>query len=287
MNLRRDLRAGVQEAQIVLSHGCIAYRQAGVVNGERPLIFIHGWGGSSLYFRHVMAQLGALRYNAALDLPGFGNSPMPESVEATSFYTHRGLARVVAEWLDAIGVTQCDVVGHSFGAGVAIALAAMQPQRVRYVVLSNFSTFRNEAERRLIMLMHEMSSLLLKLRGFRFAHSNAFARLLGARFFYHPPSLEILREGLEDFWRMNPDAAHWAMRYALNWETPNDLRSLRQPLLLIHSHHDQIMPPRNAVYTASLAPRGQLYWLDECGHLPMVEKPEAFLEIVTRFLNGG
>ncbi|MCS7087229.1 MAG: alpha/beta hydrolase [Thermoflexales bacterium] len=287
MSVRQDLSDGVCEAAVSTSRGLVAYRCAGEETGELPVVFIHGWGGSSRYFQPVMQRLAVKRRCLAPDLPGFGNSPMPEAVHAETFFTHRGLACVVAEWLEVLNVERCHVIGHSFGAGVAIALAAMQPQRVHRVVLCNFSTFRNEIERRLIVLMHEISSLLLKLRPLRLARSDAFAYFLGRRFFYHLPDRAVLREGLDDFWRMNPRAAHCAMRYALNWETPADLRSLRQPLLLIHSHHDQIMPPRNATFTASLAPRGQLFWLDECGHLPMVEKPEAFLDVVMRFLDSA
>ena len=186
--------------------------------------------------------------------------------------------------LDAIGAPTCDVLGHSYGSGVAIALAAVAPRQVRRVVLSNFSTFRSEAERRFIILTHNMAGAVMWLRPLRAARGDSFARFLGARFFRRLPPMPVLRDGLEDFWRMHPVAAEWTVRAAMGWETPQDLRSLTQPLLLIHSHQDHIMPPRNAPFTAALAPNGRLVWMDGCGHLPMVERPEAFADLVRAFL---
>lgn len=265
---------------------CLNYRSAGQAD-QPALLLIHGWGGSSRYFQAAMQRLSPAFYCLAPDLPGFGGTP-PLAVcdEATlsQCYSHRGLARLVGRWLKAQQVSQCDVIGHSYGAGVAIALAASQPVRVRRVVLSNFSTFRNERERRMVVFAHHVTSLLTSLRQWRIARSDAFARLLGARFFHKLPDLAVLREGLEDFWRMDPRAAEWTVRSSLGWETHDDLRALTQPVLLIHSHHDQIMPPRNAEYTARLPRSGRLVWLDRCGHLPMVECPDQFVAIVRDFL---
>ncbi len=257
------------------------------------LLLIHGWGGSSRYFEPLMLRLSDAFHCIAPDMPGFGKSPLPLPAERTPttdrlarLYSHRGLAQMMQALLDALGVAQCDVLGHSYGSGVAIALAAAAPQRVRRVVLSNFSTFRSEMERRMIIVMHDVAGAVLWLRSLRFAHSDSFARFLGTRFFHRSPNLDTLRAGLEDFWRMHPLAAEWTVRASMGWETPQDLRTLQQPLLLIHSRRDRIMPPRNAEFTAALAPRGQLKWLEDCGHLPMVEMPDQCAALVRDFLGA-
>lgn len=287
--LETKMKQGLDKA-VAGRSPCLYYRSAGAP-GQPVLLLIHGWGGSSRYFQPALQRLGESFHCMAPDLPGFGRTPpLPGGDEAAlkQRYSHRGLARCVAEWLDSVGVaSEYDVLGHSYGAGVAIALAAMQPQRVRRVVLSNFSTFRDERERKLVVLAHHFMGLLTRLRTWRLAHSDAFARALGARFFHRLPDRAVLREGMEDFWRMDPLAAEWTVRSSLGWETHIDLRMLTQPLLLIHSHHDRIMPPRNAEYTAGLPRNGRLIWLDHCGHLPMVECPERFVEVVRAFLRGS
>lgn len=260
------------------------------------LLFIHGWGGSSQYWLPAMQDLAADFTSYAPDMPGFGGSK-PLSAKGKSDeaalsellkrYSHRGLARVMLAFMDAAGVGTFDVIGHSFGSGVAVAMAAMCPERIGRVVVSNFSTFRDERERKMIVMMHSLSGQLLKLRNMPFAKSDAFGRFLGARFFHHvPEDKALLRAGLDDFWAMDPHAAELTVKGSLGWETPEDLKRVQQPLLLIHSQQDQIMPARNAEYTASLAPRGQLTWINDCGHFPMIEKRAEFVRTVREFLSS-
>jgi pimeloyl-ACP methyl ester carboxylesterase len=166
-------------------------------------------------------------------------------------------------------------------------MAAMCPERIGRVVVSNFSTFRDERERKMIVMMHSVSGQLLKLRNMPFAKSDGFARFLGARFFHRvPDDKALLRAGLDDFWAMDPHAAELTVKGSLGWETPEDMKRLQQPLLLIHSQQDQIMPARNAEYTAALAPHGQLAWISDCGHFPMIEKRAEFVRVVRAFLQN-
>jgi pimeloyl-ACP methyl ester carboxylesterase len=251
---------------------------------ERVLLYIHGWGGSSRYWKDSMTAFAEIRNGIAPDLPGFGRSP---AAADDRMYTHAGYAECLAGLLDALGVARCDVVAHSYGCGPAIHLAQREPDRVQRLVLSNFSTFRDERERRFVAAMHGISALPVRLRRFRFARGRAFARLLGSQFFYRRPADDVLQGGLEDFLAMDAHAAHVSAAASLGWDTPEALRSLTQPVLFIHARQDRIMPPRNAAYTAALAPRGRLEWIDECGHMPMVEKPEEFRTLVREWIDEG
>lgn len=245
------------------------------------MLLIHGWGGSSQYWQGCMRAFGADWRCIAPDLPGFGQSP---PVRDTAVYSHHGFAGVLAGLLDELGVAQCDVVAHSYGCGVAIMLAHDFPAQVRRVVLSNFSTFRSEGERKLVDVMHRVSGATLLLRRFGFARGDGFARMLGAQYFHTLPPQPVLRAGLEDFLAMDASAANESVVSSLGWETPRALQALTQPVLLIHSHEDRIMPPRNAKYTAALAPRGQLRWISPSGHLPMIEQQDAWVAAVRAFL---
>jgi len=275
-------------------YGEVAYRAVGQTP-QPSLLFIHGWGGSSYYWLPAMQDFSAEFACLAPDMPGFGlskpfsfpsdkgDAAMPALMKR---YSHRGLAQVMLAFMNAAGIQRCSVIGHSFGSGVAVAMAAICPERIDRVVVSNFSTFRDERERRMIVMMHGISGQLLKLRNMPFAHSNTFAKFLGARFFHHvPDDLALLRAGLDDFWQMDPHAAELTVKGSLGWETPEDLKRLQQPLLLIHSQQDQIMPAHNAEFTAALAPHGQLAWINNCGHFPMIEQRAEFVRIVRDFLS--
>lgn len=248
---------------------------------ERALLYVHGWGGSSRYWHDTMAALADVGIGIAPDLPGFGQSP-PLADE--DLYTHRGYAAILAALLDALNVPVCDVIAHSYGCGPAIHLAHAEPQRVRRLVLCNFSTFRSERERRFVAWMHRLSGLTLQMRRFKAARSRAFAAILGRQFFRRLPDERVLLGGLEDFLAMDECAAHVTVASSLGWDTHRALSELMQTVLLIHSRNDRIMPPGNADYTVSLAARGRLCWIDECGHMPMVEKPGQFCKEVRKWL---
>ena len=254
---------------------------------DKHLIFIHGWGGSAQYFADALTALSDTFVGYAPDLPGFGQStPLNNDNHSDELpYSHRGLARIMIQFMDALDIRQCDVVGHSYGCGVAIALAAMLPQRVGRIVLSNFSTFRDERERRVVSMMHHVTGLMMLARKMPFARTDTFARSFGTRYFHQlPDDPHVLRGCVTDFLGMDEVAARLTVRDSLGWETLHDMKTLTQPVLSIQCRQDQIMPTRNAEFTASLPPHGELAWIDNCGHLPMIEQPAEWLRLIRRFL---
>jgi pimeloyl-ACP methyl ester carboxylesterase len=105
------------------------------VFGEGPprILALHGWGRRGSDFRRSLHGLPAL----ALDLPGFGASPMPEGVIGAE-----GYAEIVAAALGEFDGPPV-LVGHSFGGRVAVALAARNPERVGPMVLTGVPVVRN------------------------------------------------------------------------------------------------------------------------------------------------
>ena len=106
------------------------------VAGEgRPVLFLHGWGlGHRTYSRPLatLVERGCRVY--APSLPGFGgSSPLPQSRRSLA-----GYAQWAEAFIAAMDITEpAFVVGHSFGGGVAVALAHRRPGAVRYLVLIN------------------------------------------------------------------------------------------------------------------------------------------------------
>ena len=87
--------------------------------GTTPVVLLHGWGGS-----HI-SMLGTFNYLSkfdldiiSIDLPGFGQSPHPPD-----FFTLEDYADTIKELLEKLNLSQITLVGHSFGARIAILLA--------------------------------------------------------------------------------------------------------------------------------------------------------------------
>jgi len=109
-----------------------AYGDAG---SGPPVVFLHGWGLDHKVYKRALARLVAADVRVlAPALPGFGGT----AALAPAAQTLEGYGNWLAEFLDAVGVTDpVQVMGHSFGGGVAIVFAHRHPKRLRGLVLIN------------------------------------------------------------------------------------------------------------------------------------------------------
>ncbi len=102
-----------------------------VVGGEGdPLVLVHGWGSTWYMWRKIMPQL-AERYTViAPDLPGLGDSDVPEAG-----YDKATTAERIRDLVQGLGYNEVNLVGHDVGLMVAYAYAAAHPDEVRSLAL--------------------------------------------------------------------------------------------------------------------------------------------------------
>jgi pimeloyl-ACP methyl ester carboxylesterase len=105
-----------------------AAAEAGGPAGRHELVLLHGQPGSAADWQPLAGRLPAGLHAVAADRPGYGTSRRPAAGFAAG-------ARAVLDDLDARGVDRAVLVGHSYGGGVALAAAALAPDRVEAVVL--------------------------------------------------------------------------------------------------------------------------------------------------------
>lgn len=96
----------------------------------RPLVILHGLADSQLSWASVAAALGARYRVLCLDLPGCGLSGRPDASYGIDWQ-----ARLVLAWLDGLGIEDFDVVGHSYGGGVALWLLLHRARAIRKMAL--------------------------------------------------------------------------------------------------------------------------------------------------------
>src|SRR5437867_11720803 len=102
-----------------------------LVEGRGPaVVLVHGLGGFAASWRHNIPSLAARATVYAVDLPGFGRSGKPSAAYSLAYF-----ARALHAFLDAVGVTQVSIVGHSLGAAVAVTYALTRPARVERLAL--------------------------------------------------------------------------------------------------------------------------------------------------------
>ncbi len=101
--------------------------------GARPVLLVHGWGGTSYTWRKQLSALAAAGFRPiAVDLKGHGLSDKPhDPVE----YRLGALVTHLREVMDALGITQVPIVGQSLGGRISLELAFTEPERVERLAL--------------------------------------------------------------------------------------------------------------------------------------------------------
>jgi pimeloyl-ACP methyl ester carboxylesterase len=108
----------------------IHWNELGEASSEPPVVLIHGLTNSGRSWSKVAPLLATDRQVLVPDLPGHGESERPNVGYSLDWY-----AFTMARWLEVVGIELADVVGHSFGGGVAQVLLLECPHKIRRLVL--------------------------------------------------------------------------------------------------------------------------------------------------------
>ncbi len=98
-----------------------------------PVVFVHGMVLSASLWEAQLARIGSTRRTIALDVRGHGDSVPPEDGN----YAPAACAADVFAVLDELGLDRVAIVGHSFGADIALAVAVIAPHRIAQLVLAD------------------------------------------------------------------------------------------------------------------------------------------------------
>jgi len=247
------------------------YEQTGA--GPQPVVMVHGSFASGRWWQPAAALLSSEQFTChAPDLPGCGRSDRPNGPAS---YTVERLVGALADLLDGLGLWNVDLVGHSLGAAVALSYAVANPGRLRSLTLVSTPSPQGTPT------PPEGYALLEQMRSDRGLLVQALASIMPA----HAPD-PFFQQLVDDAQGQAPAAFSAAALALEQWRlSRDDLLQLRLPVLLIWGDRDQIV--ERAVQTGlllSIPGANNLEVLRGCGHTPMLERPEAFAQVLLNFI---
>ena len=255
--------------------------------GDGPVVvFLHGLSGCWQNWLQSIPPLAADHRVIAIDLPGFGESPMPADPISVS-----GYARIVAELLDALGVDRATIVGNSMGGFIGCEMAIRFPARVERLVLVAAAglSLRHMRHERKRGLRARAENLLffglgrLSGRTDLVVRSRRLRRGLLLLVVAHPERLPgplILEQahgaGKPGF----GDALDAMTAYPIR----DRLGEIACPSLIVWGEEDRLVPVRDAAEFEWLIPDARKVLYADTGHMVMLERPARFNADVRSFI---
>jgi pimeloyl-ACP methyl ester carboxylesterase len=270
--------------EVNISQGTIRYRESG--DGP-PIVFLHGLLVDGRLWRKVTPQLEDSFRCFVPDLP-LGSHTVPMHPDAD--LSPPGLARLVAEFIEALGLEQITLVANDTGGAIAQITAANHPQRIGRLALTNCDAFENflpPAFRPLQWTARVPGMLTAVMQGMRFAPMrrlpNAYGRLI-KRDFAGAPTREWVEPFLTDG-AIRRDTVKVlkgiAPKHTL--EAADKLRTFDRPVILAWGVDDRFFKLSYAERLAETIPGARLEKIEDSYTFVPEDQPEQLAELIARF----
>lgn len=259
-----------------------------------PLIVLHGGPGLDHHeFADYLDPLTDTVRLVLLDMRAQGESDR-DAPEDT--WTLEQMAADVGAVARALGAQRYAVFGHSYGAFVALQQAVSEPGAAASIVCCGVPSSRYlddiPAKLDTFLPLHLREQVRASWASEAGVETEAdFARIMDEQMPWHfadPEDPRIAEYARRSAGRYAPDVLRRfsAAGYG-GIEVQAALGSVTSPTLVLAGRHDRTCPPEASQATAAGVPGAALHIFEESGHMPFVEQPEEFLEVVRGFLVGA
>ncbi|MFW5713338.1 MAG: alpha/beta fold hydrolase [Brevefilum sp.] len=267
----------------------VHYKQEG--SGSPAFILLHGFGASTFSWREVIEPLANIGLVIAYDRPAFGLTERPLEWEDDNPYTQESNIELLLGLLEAKNIEQAVLVGNSAGGTLATAFTLMHPERVLALVEVDAAIYQTRPESAFLewLLNTPQADHIGPLIARRLTGEQGEAFIVSA---WHDPgeledNPEILAGYRKPLKAENWDRALWEHTQASDPPgLSGKLSQIDVPTLVITGDDDQIVPVEDSLRLAEAIPGAELAVLEDCGHLPQEECPQAFLQAVEQFINS-
>jgi len=252
---------------------------------RHPVVFVHGLGGQWQNWLENIPRAAQERRVIALDLPGFGLSPLPREEITIPRY-----GRTVNELCERLGLGQVEMVGNSMGGFISAEMVVSQPVRVRKLALVSAAGVSHARMRRrpaetAARMARAAAPIGMRLHERGLRRPRVRRRML--RNIFHDPSAirpelswEFLHHGI------NAPGFVAAMGALIGYDILDRLEEVDIPTLIVWGRNDRVVPPGDALEYQRRLKNSELVVFERCGHIPMAERPVRFNRVLENFLKS-
>jgi pimeloyl-ACP methyl ester carboxylesterase len=251
-----------------------------------PIVFIHGLSGSWVNWLENIPHFAQSHRVIAMDLPGFGHSPLPQGKISIQAY-----GRLVDQLLQALDIDRAVIVGNSMGGFIAVEVALQFATRVEKLVLVSAAGLSIEHQRNepVLRMLERAEDLLILSGGWAATRSETLSRrprirrqimrLVAHRAEALPAALiaeQVKGSGKPGFVP--------ALDALTDYPIRERLAEITCPVLVVWGEKDRLIPVRDAHEFGRLIPDARVIVWRDTGHVAMLERPGAFNALVDGFV---
>jgi pimeloyl-ACP methyl ester carboxylesterase len=270
----------------------IFYREAGP-QGAPTVLLLHGFPSAGHMFRDLIPLLAHNYHLVAPDLPGFGQSDMPDR-ESFS-YTFANLAEVIGKFTEVIGLGKFAIYIFDYGAPVGLRMALAHPERISAIVSQNGNAYEeglSDGWNPIRAYWQDQSQANRDaLRGFLTPQTTRFQYTHGVA-----DTTLVSPDGLslDDFYLARPGAHElqldlfrdYATNVALYPQFQEYFRTHQPPLLAVWGKNDPFFLPAGAEGFKRDIKNAEVHFFDT-GHFALETHAEEIGDTILSFLGGA
>jgi 3-oxoadipate enol-lactonase len=237
---------------------------------DLPIVFLHGVGSDKSVWKPQLAHFGKSRQALAFDYPGYGESEFAEAA------TRDDYAASIFAALDALGIERAHICGLSLGGVIALAMAAMRPDRCASLIVADSFAVHPDGQGIYDRSVAASQSMTMK--------DMAEARvdvLLGSA-----AAHELRQEMVETMAAIDPAAFRLGAAAVWLADQRDRASAVDIPTLILCGDEDRVTPPALSDALGMLIPASRVEIIAASGHLANAEQPEQFNEAIDRFLRA-
>lgn len=271
----------------------LKYYTAGLSDNP-PIILIHGYSSSHMVWRQTIPALKDDFYCVAIDLLGHGQS----DVLPDGDYSIEAQGKRVLALADKLNFQRFSLIGHSMGGQISMCIASiLAPQRVDKLIdvdgvaNAKLTPFVEKTLFRYIKLLYGtvLADIFESFYRFTAPRFKPVARYQFASWYYDMDKMIAqFDEWLIDrVYANRPGIKHvwWhGMNAIQEFNLTEHLPKIQAKTLVIFGAEDNVVPVSDGHLAADCIPDSQLVLIEQCGHFPMFEKTEDYLNTVQNFM---
>jgi abhydrolase domain-containing protein 6 len=264
----RYIRHGFKSRTLELERCTMHFLERRRDESPFTVILLHGLGTSSSTWVNLIPALDTTMTVLAPDLPGHGLSTIRSG---EPFFRLSELHQSVATFIHEIASGPCVLVGHSLGGWLAAHHATENPKNIRHLILVDSAGILNE-------------ETIDQGKAFQLESLGDLRRLMNTLWFKYPWYFKLFYSAV--FNDLRERRVSGFVRTIRRQDFLNEqLKNLTMKVSIVWGKEDRLISTKSLEIARHALPHAHIYLIEQCGHVPQLERPKEFNALINEILN--